>query len=126
MKYELFCDYETGDSESHYDEKEVSLGIVCSSYEVAAKALEELKEHHNLVEMADRIWKRSDHEAALKTLLAKPYCVKEYYQYSVNVLVNEGGERRVTTLPYHGYFDRLHTLYAKPLEDNDPLRLTFH
>lgn len=126
MMYELFCDYGTGDSETSWDEKEVSLGIVCSSYEVAAKALEELKEHHNLVETVDGFWKRDDREVTLKNLLAKPYCIKEYYQYSVNVLVNEGGERRVTSLPYHGYFETLHTLYAKPLEDKDPLRLTFH
>ena len=132
MKYEIFTDYMTGNSFGNEDIKHESLEVVVEDVNVARVAVTHLEEHYKAVQLwenapyASQTAKGESKEAMLERFSKEPWFPTpenpdSYWMWSCRLPVDTEGNTVNISLPYVGYFEQLHQVYAEPYEDTDGL-----
>lgn len=123
MKYEIFIDYGYGDSYNHYEATHEELGIIVADIDTARLVISYLEEHYKAVQYYEKLsYKES--EEFLSSLVGKPWYVPESYWTGCARLPLDAsmpGYVQQISLPYTGYFNSLHKVYAEPYMETDGL-----
>jgi hypothetical protein len=132
--YEIKAHYQTGDS-FHTEETSDVLAPCWHDLTTAKEALRWLNEHHEYYRASnDRYhWNEAD-KKNLANIAKKPWYAEqdstgykwpEWWHHSLKLPLDDG-TLMVTSIPYHGYFEHLHSLeiiLAK--EDTDGLKIEY-
>lgn len=137
MKYGLYVDYTTGDSEGSSEVLHEDMGVVFDDLETARKGLAMVSEHlvwsnrfseafHARYSESSETKNTGTKESINEEALKKPWGydfegrgVFGGWRFCIKLPVNDQGETVVVSTPYTGYFETLHKAYIEPLEHDD-------
>ena len=119
MGYVIKATYQTGDS-FHSEEANTELSGVWQTLAGAKEALRWLNEHHVYYEDINSRWDQKEHpDLETRLWYVKGEGIyRDIWGHCLNLLMDDGTLRR-ESIPYHGYFETLHSLEILCEKDGD-------
>ena len=99
--YTIAIDYQTGDSFHTEDVQGEEIGCAWESKELAQKALQAIKEHHEIFDSS------LENKTRRKKAKKHAWYAAKFPEYALYLEVDDGSKVKISTF-WEGYFEQLH------------------